>query len=216
MEENFKTNIKKLTEAMLQEFRGFIVDGERIPVPDDLYHLNIAFQEMQKVPGWEYKSGTGQNPLIDYLKEKKAIYITKIETEKGKYQLTVGYLQQAYSFEVEYRGKMKPAYEVIKQIATGLEYDVDEYVLMPEGNKVEMNTYRAEKHIKKMTTREILHTHPISGGHSAREVKPIFIEGKLVGFTEGGKFKAVEKYRYKGLFKKTTPGDGENNGGENR
>ncbi len=75
METKFEANIKKMTEAMIQEFRGFIVEGERIPVPEDLYHINIALQEMQKVPGWEYKSGTGQNPLIEYLKEKKAIYI---------------------------------------------------------------------------------------------------------------------------------------------
>lgn len=213
METEFEANIKKLTEAMIQEFRGFIVEGERIPVPEDLYHINIALQEMQKVPGWEYKSGTGQNPLIDYLKEKKAIYITKIEVEKGKYQLTVGYLQQAYSAEVEYRNKIQPEHEVIKQIATGLGYDVDEYILMPEENKVMMNTYRAENHIKRMPTREVLHTQPISGGYSFRAVKPVFIGNKLAGFTEGGKFKEIRNYRYKGLLKETTS---DNNNGENR
>ncbi len=61
--------------------------------------MQVAFQEMTKIPGWNYVSGTGQNPIVEFMKDKKAIYITKIplSDDKLQYQRTVGYLTDAYS-----------------------------------------------------------------------------------------------------------------------
>ena len=106
-------NIKELGKGM----NGAL--AELIEVPEDLLHLHIAFQEMSKVPGWKYESGIGQNPTIEYMKEKKAIYITRIPApgKPGEYQRTVGYLTDAFPEEIQYKEVFKPQYEIIKQIA---------------------------------------------------------------------------------------------------
>lgn len=65
-EKDFRETIRNLSMALIDDFRGFLVDRkQRIEVPEGMYHLQIAYQEMQKVPGWKYESGTGQNPTIE-------------------------------------------------------------------------------------------------------------------------------------------------------
>ena len=72
-QEAFKKIARALSVALVDDFRGFLVEGtKRVEVPEDMLHLQIAYQELLKVPGWKYESGTGQNPIVEYLQIKKA------------------------------------------------------------------------------------------------------------------------------------------------
>lgn len=209
MENNkFNEIAKALSMALIDDFRGFLVEGkQRIEVPEDMLHLQIAHQEMLKVPNWKYESGTGQNPTIEYMKEKQAIYITKIpnENRKGEYQRTVGYLTDVYSQEVEYKGKKQLAYEVLKTIAIGMGYDVDEYTLQERTENtvktpVSIVTYKGETHIKKVCSQQVVPHRSLSEGD-----QPVFGENDLIiGFISKGKFVSAKNYkRYAGVCHKS-------------
>lgn len=188
MEEiNFNELTGALISALNDEFRGFLTNnGERIEVPYGVYHHLVAFNEMSKIPDWKYEHGTGQNPLIDFMK-LGAIYITKISIsdKEGEYQRTVGYLTNAYSTIVDYRGKQQPAYEVFKQIAIEMGYDVDEYTLKENSKNpavplVSVVGYKGKKtHINKPY---------VSKQKLSSKSKPVLIGGKLFGFICGGHF----------------------------
>lgn len=196
--EKFLRTIKSLGYALIEDFRGFLVDGcELIEVPDDMLHMHIAFQEMAKIPGWKYESGTGQNPTIEYMRDKKAIYITKIpdQSVKGLFQRTVGYLTDVYSDIVEYKGVKKPEYEVIKQIALGMGYDVDEYTLQEKTENsvktpVSITTYKGNIHVRKSNI-ELNPTRNLSEGD-----RPVFgHNSKLIGFISKGRFVSMNNYK---------------------
>lgn len=198
-EKDFRETMRNLTMALIDDFRGFLVDiGHRVEVPKEMYHLQIAYQEMLKVPGWEYESGTGQNPTIEYMNEKNGIYITKIRNEDGSgtYQRTVGYLTDTFNKQVEYKGAKRLEYEILREIAIGMGYDVDEYTLL-ERTKDSVKTpvsyvgYKGEMHITKRNIKEINSNRRLSEGD-----KPVFgTGGKLMGFTSNGKFFDVNHYR---------------------
>lgn len=130
--ENFENVVLALSNALYADFRGFLSEGvNRIVVPDEMLHIQIAFQEMANVPGWTYESGVGQNPIIEFMDLKKAIYITKIKDEKtGEYHRTVGILTDSYAGDTIYKGNKMKEYEVLRLIAIGMGYDVDEYTLL--------------------------------------------------------------------------------------
>lgn len=205
--EKFKETAKALSIALIDDFRGFLVEGtERLEVPEDMLHLQIAFQEMCKIPTWKYESGTGQNPTIEFMKEKKAIYITKIpkDDKTGEYQRTVGYLTDVFSENVEYKGKIQPEYEVLKSIAIGMGYDVDEYTLQERTENsvktpVLIVTYKGETQIKKTISKKIEPHRNISEGD-----RPVFNDDgtAIIGFISKGKFVNIRNYkRYAGAFK---------------
>ena len=128
--------IVELKRALADGFRGFLAEGtERIEVPDDKYHLEIALKELLKIPGWQHESGVGENPITEYMKLKRAIYITSIgeDGKKGDLQKTVGYLINKYEDNVIYHNTIKPMYEVLRDIVTTDQhgYDVDEYKIVP-------------------------------------------------------------------------------------
>ena len=211
-EEKFNNALKELTSTLIDDFRGFLVEGEqRIEVPENLYHLQVAFQEMSKIPGWEYESGTGQNPMIEYMKEKEAIYITKIlipgedgQNQKAKYQRTVGYLTDAFSEEIVHKGVKQKEYEVLKQIALGMGYDVDEYTLKERTEDsvktpVSIVTYKGELHIRKSRSVKIAPHRTLSEGD-----KPVYgSNGQILGFISKGKFAQANEYkRYANIHSK--------------
>ena len=198
-----KTFIKiarSLSVALIDDFRGFLVDGiKRKEVPEDMLHLQIAYQELLKDPGWQYESGTGQNPIVEYLQIKKAIYITKIPKEdgSGEYQRTVGYLTDVFAEEVEYKGRKKYAYEILRSIAIGMGYDVDEYTLQIKNeNSVKtpttIVTYKGETYVRRRRHRTQIEPHRnLSEGD-----KPIFgAGGLLIGFISNGKFVRARDYK---------------------
>ena len=153
--------ISELRRALADGFRGFLAEGtERIEVPDDRFHIEIALNELQKIPGWKHESGVGENPIIELMKLKKAIYITSIDEDgkKGDLQRTVGYIVNKYEDNVIYKNTIKPMYEVLRDIVINDEhgYDVDEYKIVPktpENNvktPVKINTYH-NKQLKPKT-----------------------------------------------------------------
>ncbi|MBR3002658.1 MAG: hypothetical protein IKF38_03730 [Clostridia bacterium] len=205
-ENNFNEIAKNLSTALIDDFRGFLVEGkERIEVPEDKLHLQIAFQEMSKDPNWEYISGTGQNPTIEYMKDKRAIYITKIRTGKNKddFQRTVGYIKDVFSGKVEYKGKKKTEYEVLREIALAMGYDVDEYKLLERTENsvktpVSMVNYKGEIKVKRSRRITVEPTRKLSRGD-----KPVFDKNNhIIGFISNGKFTSISNYkRYANAFK---------------
>lgn len=129
--------IEELKKALAEGFRGFLAEGiERVEVPDDKYHIEIALNELLKIPGWKHESGVGENPIVEFMKLKDAIYITSIgeDGKKGDMQKTVGYIVDKFEDNVIYRNKIKPMYEVLREIVINDEhgYDVDEYKIVPK------------------------------------------------------------------------------------
>lgn len=181
-EKDFRETIINLSKALIDDFRGFLVDKkQRIEVPDNMYHLQIAYQEMSKMPNWKYESGTGQNPTIEYMKEKNGIYITKIAKEdgSGEYQRTVGYLRDTFLKQVQYRGVKCLEYEVLRRIAIGMGYDVDEYTLLERTKDsvktpVSMISYKGKIYITKSRIQQVKAYRKLSEGD-----KPVF--GKMTG-----------------------------------
>lgn len=207
----FSEIAKALSTALIDDFRGFLVEGtQRIEVPDDMLHLQIAYQEMSKLPNWKYESGTGQNPTIEYMKEKNSIYITKIPNEQknGEFQRTVGYLTDAYSQEIEYKGKKQRAYEVLRAISIAMGYDVDEYTLLEKTENsvktpVSIESYKGKTHIFKYYSQKEVPHRNISEGD-----KPIFGKNGIIGFISKGKFVNARNYkRYAGVFPKKSNHD---------
>lgn len=192
---------KILGMALIDDFRGFLIDGiRRVEVPDDKLHIQIALEEMMKVQGWQHESGVGENPTIELMKEKKAIYITKIADpkKKGEFQRSIGYINDMYMDEVEYKGKKIKAHEMLRQIAIGMGYDVDEYDLLErkEGTvktPVAVTSYKGDLKIKRRKL-DIEPPRSVQDGD-----KPQFDKnGKLIGFISGGKFVSKDHYpRYR-------------------
>lgn len=205
-ERDFRETIRNLSMALIDDFRGFLVDKNKlVEVPEEMYHLQIAYQEMSKIPSWQYESGTGQNPLIEYMKEKSAIYITKIlkEDGSGEYQRTVGYLTDTFLNEVEYRGIKRPEYEILRQIAIGMGYDADEYTLLERTKDsvktpASIVTYKGKTYVKRSHIQHVKSTRRLSEGD-----KPVFgNNGQVIGFMSHGKFVNVRNYkRYAGASK---------------
>ncbi|HBC85128.1 MAG: hypothetical protein J6D03_04635 [Clostridia bacterium] len=198
-EKDFRETIRNLSMALIDDFRGFLVDRkQRIEVPEGMYHLQIAYQEMQKVPGWKYESGTGQNATIEYMKEKDGIYITKIlkEDGSGKYQRTVGYLKDSFLKQIEYRGKKRLEYEVLREIAIGMGYDVDEYTLLERTKNsvktpVSLVSYKGKTYVTRSSIKQVQSHRNLSEGD-----KPVFGKnGRLMGFMSNGKFVDVNHYK---------------------
>ncbi len=204
---NFNEIIKDLSMALIDDFRGFLVAGEeRLEVPDDKLHYQIAFEEMSKVPGWKYISGTGQNPIVEFMKEKKAIYITKIPdpTDPNKFYRTVGYISDIFSNNANYRGVEKPEYLILRDIALGMGYDVDEYELLEKkdgqtGTPVSIKNYKGEMKVKTSHKLTMLHGRNLSEGD-----KPVFdSQNNIIGFISNGKFVNINNYeRYANIPQK--------------
>lgn len=205
---DFNKVSKALSIALIDDFRGFLVEGTgRLEVPDDQLHYQVAFEEMSKVPGWEYVSGTGQNPIVEFMKEKKAIYITKIATnaEKTEFCRTVGYLKDSFSDIANYRGTNRLEYLILREIALGMGYDVDEYTLLERkegqtGTPVEISNFKGEMKVKDSPKITMPHGRSISEGD-----KPIFdSQNNIIGFISKGKFINIHNYeRYADIHPKT-------------
>lgn len=201
---------KILSMALIDDFRGFLIEGiKRVEVPDDKLHIQIALEEMMKIPGWQHESGVGEVPTVELMKEKRAIYITKIPnpTKKGEFQRSIGYITDMYDDEVEYKGKKMKAYEMLRNIAIGMGYDVDEYDLLEQTEHsvktpVAVTNYKGNMKIKR-------HKLDIKPTRSIREGdKPSFdTKGNLIGFISNGKFISVNHYtRYSRSRSKGQPG----------
>ena len=200
-----------LSNAIIKDFRGFLEEGVKpLEVPKDKLHLEVAYQEMLKIPNWKYESGIGQNPLIEYMIEKNAIYITQIYNEKNEEcQRTVGYLTDVFSEEVDYRGKKQPLYEVLRNIAIGMGYDVDEYTLKERTENsvktpVDIVTYKGETNIRKSNNQQMRPYRKLSEGS-----KPVFgNNGELMGFiTRDGRYLNKNGFqRYADLSPNTVSG----------
>lgn len=212
-ERNYNEIAKELVMALVDDFRGFLIEGtERVEVPDDKLHIQIALEELMKIPGWKHESGVGEVPTVELMKDKNAIYITKIPIpgEKGKYQRSVGYITDMYNDEIVYKGKHQKAYEVLRKIAIGMGYDVDEYELLKRTEEtvktpVMVTNYRGNLKIKKSRV-DIKPQHSIKDGD-----KPQFDKnGEFIGFISGGKFISKAHYaRYSSGLKKAVANPGE-------
>lgn len=197
MKNDFYNIFRSLSLALVDDFKGFLADGtEKINVSEGELHARVAFQEMSKLPNWKYESGVGQNPIVEYMQEKRAIYVTKIPlaSDNSQYQRTVGYLTDAYSELIEYKGTVQPIYMVLRRIALGMGYDVDEYTLEKnlESNAktpVSITTYKADIAVKKFKT--IIANRSLKNGD-----KPVFAsDGNIMGFMSNGKFVNIDHYK---------------------
>lgn len=199
MDENFGKIIKSLSSAIIDDFRGFINNnGERIEVPDDTFHALIAVKELSKLSDWEYKSGVGQNPIVDFM-NRRAIYLTKIPYDgkngKTEFQRTVGYLTNSYTNDIIYKGEQLKEYEVLRKIAVGMGYDVDEYTF--EENKTNTLTpptsvtnFKGNIVVKQSKSIIPNHSRRLSDG----DVPVLDSNGNLLGFKVHGKFVSREHY----------------------
>lgn len=198
---------KALSSALIDDFRGFLLEGTtRLEVADDELHAIVARNEMSKVPGWEYVSGTGQNPMVELMKEKRAIYITKIpiNLEGNEFSRTVGYVKDSFPDIANYRGVEKPEYLILREIALGMGYDVDEYTLLEKkeeekGTPVQISTFKGEMKVKEYPKITISHGRSIAEGD-----KPVFdAQNNIIGFISKGKFINIHNYeRYAGIHLK--------------
>lgn len=200
--ENFENVVLALSNALYADFRGFLSEGvNRIVVPDEMLHIQIAFQEMANVPGWTYESGVGQNPIIEFMDLKKAIYITKIKDEKtGEYHRNVGILTDSYAGDKIYKGNKMKEYEVLRLIAIGMGYDVDEYTLLERTvdsakTPVSIVTFKGEINVRRYNRVDFSPKRDVSLGD-----RPIVSNGVLYGFISNGKFYNIHHYqRYSDL-----------------
>ena len=197
-EKNYKKIAKTLSMALIDDFRGFLVEGvQRIKVPDDMLHVQIALQEMMKIPGWHHESGVGEDPIVELMKDKSAIYITKIPDaqKEGVYYRSIGYVKDVYSDIFEYKGKKMHVYEMLRRIAIGMGYDVDEYTLLERTeNSVKtpfsVVNYKGSIYVKKSQKMDIQPHKNLSEGDI-----PVFDNNnRLIGFKSKGEFVAVHHY----------------------
>lgn len=204
-------------------FRGFLIDGvDRLEVPDeaenftDTLHAFVAKQELEKNPEFKYESG--MDTIAELMKEKNAIYITHIlnKDEKGNVksvaQKAVAYMRENYEDVVEYMGRKMHAYEMLRCIAIGLGYDVDEYYKIKDADKTNKMPYDADHYegkisvkVSRANTRAI---HKLPEG-----AKPIVTkDDQLIGFFFKGKFYSKEHFsRYSSLNQSNADPDPEEN-----
>ena len=197
--DSFIKEAKALSSALIDDFRGFLINGtDRVEVPKGRLHIQIAVDELTKsVPGWKYEGGVGQNPIVELMQYLKGIYITKIESpdDNNPPQRTVGYLTDAYSDIVNYKGTMQYAYDVIKNIALGMGYDVDEYNLIKDPtskikNPVKIENYKASLDIKKSPTIKVAPKRSLTNGD-----KIIFdSDNNIIGVISNGKYRKGSNY----------------------
>lgn len=207
---------KALSSALIDDFRGFLVEGTtRLEVADNDYHESVARSEMSKVPGWKYVSGSGQIAMDEFMNEKRAIYITQIpiNPEKDEFSRTVGYIKDSFSDIANYRGVKKPEYLILREIALGMGYNVDEHTLLEKkegekGTPVKIKTYKAEMEVKEYPEITISHGRSITEGD-----KPVFdAQNTIIGFISKGKFVNIHNYeRYAGIHPKNHENKSNNN-----
>ena len=201
--EKFNEIIKALTMALLDDFRGFLIEGtKRLEVKDNEFHAVVAKQEMEKDPNYKYVSGIAQDPILDLLKAKDAIYITKIENAKnpGEYYRIVGYLKDNYKNIADFKGVTKEEYLILQDIALRMGYAVDEYSLTSKENefpnRASVNQKTAELKVRQTPKMEMNHSRSLAEGD-----QPVYDSfGYLLGFKSNGKFVSVKSYeRYHNL-----------------
>ena len=188
---------KILGMALIDDFRGFLLEGvKRLEVKDDELHAIVALNELLKIPGWEHESGVGENTIIELLKERRAIYITKIQDRKNPkaFHRSIGYIAKDYSDVIEYRGRKVKAAEVLREIAIGMGYDVDEYELLKRTEHtsktpVRVMNYKGSLKIRRSKL-EIAPPRSVKEG----DVPQFNTEGNLIGFISGGKFISASHY----------------------
>lgn len=61
---------------------------------------------------------------------KKAIYITKIKIDNQNYQRVIGYIKEAFDYDVIYKGKKTKAYDALCDISNCSGYSVEQYSTM--------------------------------------------------------------------------------------
>lgn len=211
---NFIEIVHFLSAALVDDFRGFLVEGtRRLEVPDGILHLQIAYEELSKDPAWVYESGVGQNPLVEYLQFEKAIYVTKIPTDnKGEFQRTVGFLTNVYNNVIEYKGKQMLEYEALRMISLGMGYDVDEYTLLEKTEDsvktpVSITTYKGEINIHTSQKRQ----NNLYRTLSPSDIPKFDSNGVFIGFISNGKFVSSSHYkRYANLSNKTQENESTN------
>ena len=198
---------KALSSALIDDFRGFLLEGTtRLEVADNDYHESVARREMSKVPGWEYVSESGQIAMVELMNEKRAIYITKIpiNPEKDEFSRTVGYIKASFPNISNYRGVKKPEYVILREIALGMGYNVDEHTLLEKkegekGTPVKMKTFKGEMKVKEYPEITVSHGRSIVEGD-----KPVFdSQNNIIGFISKGKFINIHNYeRYAAIHPK--------------
>ena len=196
MEEKEKEQMMALLRATVDDFRGFLVDGEEIPVADDDLHALVALKELEKYPGWKYEHGVGRDPITELLYLKKAIYMTRIKVGEGKYQRSIAYCKDVNQQEVQYRGEKTTLAEAIKSIALGSGYEVDEYEV--EQVNEEENKYKFKKPTNYTAKIEYKQREGKRFHKSFQEGdQPIFAGDKYIGFIHNGKFYSADPSIYK-------------------
>ncbi|MBR2704277.1 MAG: hypothetical protein IKE91_02295 [Clostridia bacterium] len=211
MENNkdYKVIAKMLSIALIDDFRGFLVEGiKAVEVPDDRLHAEVALKEMMKIPGWHHESGVGEDPIVELMKEKNAIYISQIPipNKPGKYTRIVSFIKDKYRDKVLYKGENKEAREMLIDIATGMGYTVDEYRLLPRKETGVKTPVDVERHTGKVVIKS--RKLDVEPPRSIKEGdKPKFDRaGNFIGFISGGKFINKDHYpRYNKSMNRDLP-----------
>lgn len=199
MEEKKDYNViaKMLSMALIDDFRGFLVEGVKpVKVPEDRLHAEVALEEMMKIPGWHHESGVGEDPIVELMKDKNAIYISQIPVpgKPGKYTRIVSFIRDKYQDEISYRGENKKAREMLIDIATGMGYTVDEYILLERKENGVKTPVDVERHTGKVVLKSRrLNVEPsrtIREGDIAKFDK----KGNFLGFISGGRFISKKHY----------------------
>lgn len=197
-DEEFEEARRNLLKAFNDDFRGFIEEGKkRVFVSDNSYHISMASKILrEEIPGYD-EAKTGRNPYFDYLKIKKAIYITKIPigSEDNKFQRTVAILTNTFSKETVFRGKIMPQYEVLKIIALEKGYDFDLYTLQSIHDKgeryIEIATRKSFQSNVKNSSIKCKSTVTKANllGTVGNPPSAVIVGNKVVGFIVNGRFK---------------------------
>lgn len=140
------------------------------------------------------------------MKEKNAIYITQIPLNKEKTELsrTVAYSKDSFSNIVNFRGQNQSEYLVLRQIAIGMGYNVDEYELSrKKENHVDYQTFKGEMKVKESPKYNTTSKYNTTFTTSLSEGdKPVFdSQNNLMGFTRNGRFIDIHHYRRYASFK---------------
>ena len=188
---------KILSMALIDDFRGFLIEGvKRLEVPDDELHAVVALNELLKIPGWVHESGVGENTIVELMKEKRAIYITRIQdrNKPDVFHRSIGYIAKDYSEVIEYRGRKVPASVVLREIAIGMGYDVDEYEVLERKENtpktpIAVVNYRGNVKVRRSKL-EIAPPRSVKEG----DIPQFDTKGQLIGFISGGKFISASHY----------------------
>lgn len=204
VQEERMQQIRALLLALTDDFRGFLIDGERLEVKDDELHALVAKKYLEEnVPDYEYISGRGQDPILELLNAKNAIYITRIETPEKEYQRTVSYLKTNNLANVIYKQKRRLVSDVIREISLGMGYDVDEQMIKPGSNPIQSTviTYKAETKVTKSYSNEAR----VSRNPDDKAI--IGADGKtILGYMHNGRFYSAEHYNKKTNYNDENPG----------